>query len=156
MKEIPLTQGFVAIVDDAHYDRLAHRKYYYSKGYAVRIEVVDGKRKLIWMHREIMQTPEGMETDHINGDRLDNRLANLRICTTTQNQQNSRKKINNTSGYKGVTFDKGRGRRMWKAQTRYEGHYLHIGYFADAKEAAIAYDEKVRELFGEFARTNFS
>lgn len=153
MKEIPLTQGFVTIVDDAQYDRLAHHKYYYSRGYAVRMDVVDGKRKMLWMHREIMRTPEGMETDHINGDRLDNRVANLRICTTTQNQQNRKMKKNNSCGYKGVSWEKARNK--WVAKIRHNAHTLHLGYFKNPRSAALAYDRAAREYFGEFARTNF-
>lgn len=153
MKEIPLTQGYVAIVDDAKYDRIALHKYYYSRGYAVRTAVINGKRKCIWMHREIIQTPEGMETDHINGDRLDNRLENLRVCTTTQNQQNRKMKKNNLCGYKGVSWD--RTREKWVAKIRHDSHTRFLGYFEDPRDAAIAYDNAARERFGEFARINF-
>ncbi len=154
MKEIPLTQGYVAIVDDADYEALIKWSWFYSAGYAARKSSrLLGEPRLIYMHREIMQAPPGMEVDHIRtGGTLDNRRENLRICTTAQNQYN-RKLQSHSSAFKGVHWQK--QKEKWCAQIKFNGHSMHIGYFDDPERAALAYDEKARELFGEFARTNF-
>ena len=96
------------------------------------------------LHRLIMNTPKGMQTDHINGDTLDNRKQNLRICTAAENQRNRGPTKNNKSGFKGVRWhirDK-----KWCAAIRHEGINIHIGYFKDKEEAASAYDKKAIEL----------
>jgi len=155
MKEIALTQGFIAIVDDADYEWLVKRKWFYSAGYAARKSGrVLGKSKLIYMHREIIQAPDGIEVDHIRtGETLDNRRENLRLCTTAQNQYNRKIQANNSSGFKGVHWQK--QKQKWCAQIKLHSHSIYIGYFDTAETAAQAYDQKARELFGEFARTNF-
>lgn len=106
------------------------------------------------MHREIMRAPEGVLVDHRDGDGLHNWRENLRNCTDAQNKMN-RKVIsaNNTSGYKGVSWSK--KKRKWIAQSMINKKHIFIGHFSTPEEAARAYDEKARELFGEFARTNF-
>lgn len=141
-KEITLTQGKKAIVDD---DFQETKKYYFSHGYAVN--------KHVYMHREIMNAPSGMDVDHINGNTLDNRKENLRICTRSQNKMNTSRRKGNTSGYKGVCFDN--TNKKWLATITINGKLKHIGLFQDAKSAAIAYDKKAKELFGDFAKLNF-
>lgn len=103
MKQIPLTKGRFAIVDDEDFEELNRYKWYSDhKGYAARNSpYVNGKRHVIWMHRVIAGTPAGMETDHINGIKNDNRRSNLRIATTVQNAMNRGLSKNNTSGYRG-------------------------------------------------------
>lgn len=128
------------------------------KGYAVVvIRLRDGKRKAIVMHRLIMGAKRGQHVDHINGNPLDNRRSNLRFCDKAGNSQNIRSSKNQKNGgYKGV-FPMG---LRWRAQigiTRGgQLTQIHLGCFADPKDAARAYDVAARKLFGRFAAPNFS
>jgi hypothetical protein len=152
---IPLSNGKSVIVDDEDYEALKLYKWCFGGGgYAQRHTSLQiGKRKTILMHRQIMNTPDGLETDHINGNGLDNRKENLRICTKNQNQMNRRLPCNNQSGYKGVSWYSRDGR--WRAQIKLNSHLTFIGTYETAMEAARAYDEKAKEYFGEFAKLNF-
>ncbi len=116
---------------------------------------LNNKRHQIQMHRIIMGAGKGEQVDHINGDGLDNRIENLRMCTYSENYQNSRKRKNCSSKYKGVHFYK--DSQNWRAMITIPntGHPIHIGLFKEEIEAAKAYDAKASELFGEFARLNF-
>jgi hypothetical protein len=153
-KLIPLNQGKVTIVDAADYDFLMQWKWYCSTlGYAVRMMEKAKPRKIVWMHRVIMQTPKGMETDHINTDRLDNRRSNLRVCTLAENQRNKKKKQGLSSRYKGVSWIK--RDCVWRAQIEKNNNNKHIGNFSTEIEAALAYDNAAKEHFGEFANINF-
>lgn len=105
------------------------------------------------MHREIMQTPMELQTDHINGNKLDNRKENLRICTCSENQHNKKIYKNNLSGYKGVYFDK--ANNCWRALIRINGKKIYLGTFYASKDAAKAYDIAAKKYFGEFAVFNF-
>lgn len=150
--KIPLTQGKFAIVDADDYEKLSQYKWHVSgKGdmlYACRTE---GRRK-IKMHRQILNAPPGMHCDHINHNGLDNRKANLRLCTPQQNSFNQRPRHNGTSKYKGVFWSY--KNRKWRAEIRLNGQKIHIGYFDYEQDAAIAYDDYAIELFGEFAWLN--
>ena len=99
-----------------------------------------------------MNPPLGMQVDHINGDRLDNRRENLRIVTNWQNQMNRGMTINNSSGYKGVRL---RRSGKWEAQIRVNKKAIFLGRFYDKLDAAHAYDDAAKKYFGEFARLNF-
>ena len=152
-KIIPLTQGKETIVDDEYYEYLSQARCFLTGksdgGYAgFRID-----NNIILVHRFIMNTPPGMETDHINGDSLDNRRSNLRVCTHLENGYNRGKQSNNTSGYKGVYWHSQRNK--WAAQIDAHGKHVYIGIFEDILEAAQAYDEKAIELHGKFANVNF-
>lgn len=106
------------------------------------------------LHRLIMRTPENMQTDHINHDKLDNRKSNLRIVTISENQWNCLKTIKKTSSiYKGVSWDKRKNK--WYSRIKKNNKAISIGNFTSEIEAAKAYDKKAKELFGEFALTNF-
>lgn len=158
MKEIELTKGMVALVDDEDYAMLMSHKWRSMKSkngtlYAVRNVQVNGKWGSILMHRLVMDAPPGTEVDHINMNTLDNRKENLRVCSRSENSCNRPANANNTSGYKGVSWDK--RNKKWVAQIRRDKKIIHIGYYDDAEEAARAYDEKAKGLFREFAWTNF-
>lgn len=154
MKTINLTKGAVAIVDDEDYEELNKFKWQlHSEGYAVReIWNPGGKRKRVRMHRVIMNTPEGMDTDHRNGNRLDNRKENLRICTRQQNLRNSFVGSNNTTGYKGVAFHKFSG--LYHATINVDKKQKSLGYHKTPQEAAKAYNDAALKYFGEFAKLN--
>jgi hypothetical protein len=156
VKEILLTQGKVAVVDDADYDRLACWKWRYRDGYAVRSapRVPGVSRKTIYMHREIMGTPCGMETDHANGNKLYNLRSNLRVCTSSENKMNREKHRDGASGYKGATFDKSRNK--WQSKITVNKHIVYLGRYDTPEEAAQAYDAAAMRLHGEFAKTNFA
>ena len=153
IRYIPLTKGKVAIVDAADYEWLSRYKWqaldFGGRIYASRAAPGRGR---ISMHRAIMKPPKGMVVDHINGNGLDNRRCNLRICTFAQNCANRRPQRNRASPYKGVA--PGRNGKA-TAQIGYRGEIMWLGTFDDEIEAAKAYDRKAYELHGEFAYLNF-
>ena len=148
-----LTQGKVAIIDSVDAEHILAHKWCFSGGYAVRNRESPRTGLMVHMHREILSTPNDMETDHINGNGIDNRRVNLRPATPSQNQRNKGLQRNSTSGYKGVCLDKSRG--LWLAHIKSGGRFSNLGRFQTAEEAARAYDTAARERFGEFARPNF-
>lgn len=154
-KKISLNKGFVTIVDESDYDMLMQWKWYIHGTHVARPEYLGSykgkkKYKTHYMHRVIMDTPDGMETDHINGNGLDNRRSNLRICTLNQNHQN-RKRYLGTSIYKGVDYHKGTGK--WRVRIG-SGNGIHIGLFSSEIEAALAYNKAAIQHYKEFARLN--
>lgn len=145
---IPLTNQKYAIIDDEDYDLIKDCKWQCRyDGYAVASK---GRR----MHRIIMglSKRDKVWVDHINGDGLDNRKINLRVCNSTQNIANSKMRINNKSGFKGVYWNK--ERQKWSAQIKFHRKSTYIGHFNNIEEAAHAYDKVAYQLFGEFALTN--
>lgn len=149
-KQIPLTQGKFALVDDEDYDFLIQWKWYYkTEGYAARNERTNKGRKTVRMHRVIMNTPHGMETDHADGNRLNNLKSNLRICTKSENQRNQTPKKHK---HKGAFFDKHDGK--WSAHIRINGKPKRIGRFSSEVDAARAYNKAAVEIYGEFAKLN--
>jgi hypothetical protein len=147
MREIPLTQGKVALIDDEDYEWLAGLRWHYANvGYAK-------SSRLGYMHRLILCISDGTAVvDHVNGDKLDNRRCNLRIATRAQNVMNQRVSSANTSGFKGVSWDVDAGK--WRAYINFQHKRVYIGLFTDVEEAALAYNLKAAELFGEFALLN--
>lgn len=150
--KIPLTQGEFTIVDAEDYALLSKFHWQCWKGpwnnYAKG--VVEGKN--IPLHRFLLNPSRDKVVDHINGDGLDNRRSNLRIVTTSQNGMNRKLSKNNSSGYKGVCYNKQRGK--WMAYIMFEKKQRTIGYFANSLEAAKAYNKEASRLFGEFAKLN--
>ena len=145
-----------ALVDDKDYAKVNQFKWHAAPNkigdfYVARRE--RGSDKMIRLSRYLLCAPKGTEVDHENCNGLDNQRHNLRFCTRSQNMGNARKPKTNTSGYKGVTWDKWVNK--WKAQTKKDGKHIAIGRFFCLIAAAKAYDKKARELFGEFARVNF-
>lgn len=154
-REVPLTKGYVAIVDDADYNEITRWKWSYSGGYAVRKVQTERGTKSLGMHQQLMGTPAGMVTDHINGDKLDNRRSNLRVCTYGQNTANRpADRDNKHSPYKGVTLRKGRKANPWSAWITSGGRRQYLGVFPTAKQAARAYNAAAIEIHGEFAWLN--
>lgn len=152
MKQIPLTQGKFAIVDDEDYDFLMQWKWTHSGGYAYRLKTVRGVSKKIWLHRETNKTPDGLFTDHINGDRLDCRKENLRTCTYAENNKNAAIRKDNKSGYRGVYWEK--GVKKWRVVINTDGIRKCFGFFEDVLEAAETYNKNAKLLHGDFARLN--
>lgn len=154
MKTIELTQGKVAIVDDCDYERLvAMGSWYFHLGYAVRKErLPNGKGHNVRMHRSILDAQDGIHVDHINGDKLDNRRSNLRLCTHVENLRNQRVHRDSRSGIKGANWR--RDRRKWQAKIMVDCRTIHLGYYSNPADASAAYDAAAIEHFGEFARLN--
>lgn len=154
---IPISRGqFFALVDEDDFLALSEFAWHRDVGgYARRsLPIVDGKRTgSIAMHRQILNAPAGIEVDHINHVRLDNRRFNLRLATASQNHGNTRSLPGTSSRFKGVTWFKRYS--LWRAQVKHQGKGFHIGYFADEEAAARAYDERAIAIWGEFACLNF-
>ena len=150
-KAIPISRGMTALIDDEDYEAVSKHKWNAVKFRNVFYAITSAEGKPLLLHRLITQAPKGAQVDHANGDGLDNRRENLRICTHADNMRNRRMQKNNKTGYRGVTV-KG---KKYRACLSLNNKTIHIGVFADPKDAAKAYDEKAQELYGEFARTNF-
>ena len=158
-RRIRLTQGKYAIVDPDDYFRLngykwnAHRDY--NTSYARRkFTRKDGKRRNCSMHREVIKVPDNMFVDHINRNGLDNRKANLRPATVSQNARNCAKSRRRTfcSRFKGVTWH--RGKKLWQTKIVLNQKHIYIGSFKDELQAAKAYDKAAKKYHGEFAVLN--
>lgn len=149
-KTIQLSSGELVTVDDHWFPILNRFPWHKSvKGYAQR-SLVPGKS--IMMHQVIAMTPTGMQTDHVNGDKLDNQESNLRICTNAENSRARTRSALPKSGFIGVV-PKPNGKFEAKIMADYKAKYL--GVFDRAEDAAKAYDQAARELHGEFAKQNF-
>lgn len=155
---IALTKGLTTRIDEADFERLSKWKWSAVRGggsrshYAVRYEIAGGRRRVIFMHREILGAPDDLFVDHANRDTLDNRRENIRLCTATQNACNSYRRPSQT-GFRGVRPPH-RGYR-YKAQIRLNRQLTTIGWFDTAEEAALAYDNAAKLHHGLFASLNF-
>jgi len=161
-REIPLTKGYVAVVDAADYEDLSRLKWYADVKY-----LPNGSVRTVYAARRAGRRTERMhgrlfpgveQVDHRDGDGLNNTRANLRAANHALNGRNQRLRSDNTSGYKGVSWDK--ENCAWVAQigvgARLDGCRVQfLGRFPTAKEAARAYDRAATERFGEFAALNF-
>lgn len=149
------TDGALALVDEEDFWVLAEYDWHATQRGHVFTTI---ENRPVYMHRLVARTPADRWTDHINGNPLDNRRENLRICTPAENNRNRRKFRMTSAGcapkstYKGVSCHADIG---WAAAIRADGHQTTLGYFDDEIAAAKAYDEAARQHFGVFARLNF-
>ena len=155
MKQIPLTQGQFALVDDEDFEELSKHSWQIQKlkngkfGYAIRTEFMP-KKHTVYMHCAIM----GMhKIDHADTMRLNNQRYNLRVASPRENAQNRPKRINSSSQYKGVAYRK--DSKQYRAYIQ-DGKLIHLGQFGkDEIAAAKAYDKEALQRFGKFANLNF-
>lgn len=154
VKQIPLSKGKVALVDDADFDWLNQWKWHCSVlGYAVRNALPSEKvKKTVRMHRVILGTPDGVDTDHIDGNKINNQRANLRQASRTENGRNRKSHARSSSAFKGVYWFK--ASKKWRAQIRVNKKLKDLGLFKLEIDAAKAYNAAAREHFGDFARLN--
>lgn len=156
---IPLTRGKFAIIDAADAELISGYKWHTHRSgnqfyAAARVTIAPYTRRWVRMHRLIMNAPDHLVVDHINGDGLDNRRVNLRLATQQQNIFNRKKDYDNTSGFKGVecrTADMG---LRCRARIRVNGKMIYLGTYGSAEEAARVYDAAAIEYYGEFACLN--
>jgi hypothetical protein len=158
MKEIPLTRGKIALIDDEDFEVVSQYKWSamkHGRTFYARTNIpVSGhgkqKQRTLRMHQLLV----GKGRDHEDGDGLNNQRKNLRIATHRQNGANSRRPKNNTSGYKGATFHKATSK--WLAQIKVDYKNIYLGVYSTPEEAAAAYDEAAYEHFEEFAQLNLA
>jgi hypothetical protein len=154
MKEIQLTQGKVAIVDDEDFEFLSKWKWHVLRTRWAHGEIWYARRgRGVMMHKVIAGRIGLPNVDHADGDGLHNWRSNLRPCTRNQNQGNRRKRAPGSSRYKGVSWIQ--SKRIFRAGIRQNGKSIHLGHFKDERTAALAYDSEARKRFGDFALTNF-
>lgn len=165
MRIIKLTRGMITKVDNSDFDTLSQWSWFAHNRrglfYAARSEhYIDKKTKrrrckTISMHRQILGLIDPkILTDHANGDTLDNRKKNIRACDYVQNNSNASIRSDNTSKYKGISFDQSTGK--WRAIMQHKNKNVHIGRFTSLNDAITAYNKKARELNGEFAKLNIA
>lgn len=147
---VTLTRGLEAIIDAADVPLVEGRNWCALVQRHGAYAVAKGEKSLMRMHRIIARAPDGMEVDHVSGDGLDNRQCNLRLATASQNRCNARLRSNNTSGFKGVTWDK--YNRKWRAQIKWQGQVQYLGCYADKMEAQSAYAAASEKIHGAFGR----
>lgn len=162
--QIPLTKGFYCIIDKDDYPlisqcrwqaKLANRFNKTPYAHSGATKRPDGTRNTerVLMHRFILGlTKNDPDVDHRNGNGLDNRRCNLRLCSSSQNAANQEKHRYNTSGFKGVVL---RPSGKWAVRLMLNGKFINRGGFSTAEAAARAYDDILRSAHGEFARLNF-
>lgn len=153
---VPLTKGQFMLIDDADAPLLLKWKWQArsnggGKWYACRNwEGAKGVTGRIYVHRLLLNAPDGLDVDHANGDSLDNRRCNLRVATRAQNLANSRPR-NPRSGFKGIYPH---GKHGWVAKFIQNGQRVHVGTFPSLREAVLAYNHAVMEWQGDFAWCN--
>jgi hypothetical protein len=151
MKEIQLSQGKIAVIDDDDFERVNQYKWFLSgktTNYAMAYVKGSGRenQRRIFLHRFIVNCPEGFQVDHINNNKMDNRKENLRITDSFGNNRNRSISSRNTSGYKGVSFK----------NNAFEAYinFTYLGRYKTAEEAALVYNKAAKKRFGVFAKLN--
>lgn len=155
MKYIILSNGKSVKVSDCDFEELSKYNWHYATvGYAFRNDTKNYKRDSVLMHRHILglSKGDGKLVDHVNGDGLDNRRENIRICTKSQNQQNQKPRHTNRSKYKGVGYYK--RDEKWRARIVVDGSDIELGKFTCETCAAVAYDEAAEKYHKDFAWLN--
>ena len=152
VKQIPLTQGKHALIDDEDYEKISGFSWYthQTNRNLYACSCINGK--LTKMQNFLMGKKKNMFWDHINRNGLDNRRCNLRLATKTENLRNSRKRKNASSKYKGVSFYKRDG--VWQANIRVNKKLFYLGRFEKEIDAAKAYNDAAEQYFGEYANLN--
>lgn len=151
MKELILTQGKVALVDDNDYPELNKHKWsahFGRRWYAIRNQRINGKCNIIYLHRQIMQPTGSIIVDHKDGDGLNCQRYNMRVCSYSDNMRNSSCKLNN----KGTSMNW--CKTKFTSQIHIKGKKIHLGCFNSEVEAAEAYNVAALKYFGEFAKLN--
>jgi hypothetical protein len=149
--EIPLTKGKYAVIDKDDLELVMRLKWRYQSDRKYKSGYVTSGDGFTRLHSYIMNCPPGLRVDHINGNGLDNRRSNLRICTRLENSKNKGVSYNKTSSrFKGV-YKVG---NRWRAFITSDAIKYNLSCFKTETEAAIAYNKKAKELHGEFARLN--
>jgi len=153
---VPLTKGRYTLIDEDSYELISNYKWRFSKGYAISDSPrIKGVKHDIKLHRLIINAPKNKDVDHINGDTLDNRKCNLRLCTPSQNGANMKKTLLKCSSeFKGVCWNK--RKNFWQAYINKDYKRYALGYFENERHAAMARDIWAKELFGDFAKLNFT
>lgn len=157
MKIIQLTKGGEALVDDLDYDDLTQWRWRRIRDgrnfYAARdVKIAPNKYRVLRMHTYLL--PGNEAVDHIDHNGLNNQRVNLRPSTHAQNTRNKSKKLNSSSQYLGVSWYPHKGMNKWRVQIEFEGKNRHVGYYSSEIDAALAYNRRALELFGEFANLN--
>jgi hypothetical protein len=153
-QQIKLTRNKLAIVDPEDFEKLNSLKWYAGQArdrfYACRTDV---NQKRIYLHRFLLniQDPK-IFVDHINGNTLDNRKSNLRLCNNSENLYNRKQNKRNKSGYKGVHLNK--NTNLWQAKITVDRKTVYIGEYKSVELAAQAYNTAAKKYFKEFARPN--
>ena len=148
MQTIKLTQNELAIIDDEDLEKVRNHTWCFDSSNGYPVSRIKGKR--VRLHRFLLGIKSKKFVDHINRNKLDNRRSNLRICNVFENVRNRGLNRNNTSGYKGVTKIKDK----WRAQISFKRKFIDLGIFSTPKEAAIAYNNKAKDIHGDFAYIN--
>lgn len=151
MRQIPLTQGKVALVSDHRYEHLNQWKWHAKKCRNTWYAERSFPGGTVFMHREITSAPKELEVDHWDGDGLNNVDENLRLCTHSDNQHNRRKMRSNTSGFIGVSPH----RHLYRACIYVNSKQVYLGSYEDPHEAAKVRDDAALRYFGKFAKLNF-
>lgn len=155
---IPLSKGKSAVIDAADWPIVSGHRWRLlltQRGacYAQTVINVNGERRNLFLHRLLMNPPDGLEVDHKDRNGLNCRRENMRLATRAQNCWNRRRPRDGSNPYRGVYQLK--TQKQWNARICVQGRKIYLGYFESAEEAARAYDSAAREHHGEFATLNF-
>jgi hypothetical protein len=153
MREVPLTRGMVALVDDEDYERVAGFGWFALTNGRVTYAARKHAGSTVYMHLDVVGASDSRQVDHRDGNGLNNRRSNLRWATRAEQGRNRPCYRNNAAGLKGVQRVQESNR--WRARITFEGRTHNLGCFGSPEDAAHAYDDKAREVFGDFARLNF-
>lgn len=150
--KLKLNKNKYTLIDKEDFDKVSQFNWFFNGKHAYRTVQKNYKSKTIYLHRFITNCPKGKTVDHINGDGLDNRKENFRICSQKNNSYNAKICKRNKSGFKGVSWIK--SRKKWYVSIEKNGYSMSLGLFLDKEEAALAYNKYAKKYFGQYARLN--